>query len=101
MTKNMVTPIGMYGNIKKLNRCTMIKSKSNGFIWNKGEVLLAIYFFENVFGKLMRTLQRKFQKSKFIETKLRTVTKLDLVSSFVGHAALRQMFNSFRGELKY
>lgn len=60
--------------------------------WNKGEVLLAIYFFENVFGKLMRTLQRKFQKSKFIETKLRTVTKLDLVSSFVGHAALRQMF---------
>lgn len=60
--------------------------------WNKGEVLLAIYFFGNVFGKLMRTLQRKFQKSKFIETKLRTVTKLDLVSSFVGHSALRQMF---------
>lgn len=60
--------------------------------WNKGEILLAIYFFHNIFGKPMRFLQKKFQKSKFIETKLRTATKLDLVSSFVAHSALRQMF---------
>ncbi|CAC5426011.1 unnamed protein product [Mytilus coruscus] len=60
--------------------------------WNKGEILLAIYFFENIFGKPMRFLQKKFQKSKFIETKLRTATKLDFVTSFVAHSALRQMF---------
>lgn len=59
--------------------------------WNKGEILLAIYFFENIFGRPVRFLQRQLQRSKFVTTKLRTKTKLDFVSSYIAHSALRNM----------
>ena len=59
--------------------------------WNRGEILLAIYFWKNGFGKPMRWLQRKFQRERFIETHLRTESKLDFVSGHVAHAAIRQM----------
>lgn len=59
--------------------------------WNKGELILAIYFFENLFGKPVRFIQRKLQRSKFVDTKLRTKTELDFVSSYVAHSPLRNM----------
>ena len=59
--------------------------------WNRGEILLAIYFWKNGFGRPMRWLQKKIQGDKFNKTKLRTESKLDFVSSFVAYSALRQM----------
>ena len=60
--------------------------------WNRGEILLAMYFWKNAFGRPMRWIQKKFQKKKFNATKLRTESKLDFVSSYIAHSALRQMF---------
>lgn len=60
--------------------------------WNRGEVLLAMYFWKNAFGVPMRWLQEKLQGEKFNRTKLRTESKLDFVSSYIAHSALRQMF---------
>ncbi|KAK6186312.1 hypothetical protein SNE40_008373 [Patella caerulea] len=60
--------------------------------WNRGEVLLAFYFWENAVGVPMRWLQSKLQGEKFVATKLRTKSKLDFVTSYVAHSALRQMF---------
>ena len=60
--------------------------------WNRGEILLAMYFWKNAFGRPMRWLQKQFQKKKFDATKLRTESKLDFVSSYIAHSALRQMF---------
>lgn len=60
--------------------------------WNRGEILLAMYFWKNAFGKPMRWLQKKLQKSKFNKTKVRTESKLDFVTSYIAHSALRQMF---------
>ena len=60
--------------------------------WNRGEILLAMYFWKNAFGRPMRWIQKKFQKKKFNKTKLRTDSKLDFVSSYIAHSALRQMF---------
>ncbi|KAL3863257.1 hypothetical protein ACJMK2_005022 [Sinanodonta woodiana] len=59
--------------------------------WNRGEVLLAIYFWPNTFGKMMRKLQKLFHGNDFNATKLRTPCKLDFVSSYIAHSALRQM----------
>lgn len=59
--------------------------------WNRGEIILAMYFWKNVFGRPMRFLQKTFQREKFNETKLRTETKFDFVSSYIAHSALRQM----------
>ncbi|KAH3787213.1 hypothetical protein DPMN_165333 [Dreissena polymorpha] len=59
--------------------------------WNRGEILLAMYFWKNAFGKPMRWLQKKLQRSKFNKTKVRTETKLDFVTSYIAHSALRQM----------
>ncbi|ESO91079.1 hypothetical protein LOTGIDRAFT_163607 [Lottia gigantea] len=60
--------------------------------WNRGEVLLAFYFWENLVGVPMRWLQSKLQGDKFVKTTLRTKSKLDFVTSYVAHSALRQMF---------
>lgn len=60
--------------------------------WNRGEILLAMYFWKNTFGILMRGLQRLIQRSKFNRTILRTESKLDFITSYVAHSALRQMF---------
>lgn len=59
--------------------------------WNRGEILLAMYFWKNAFGKPMRWLQKNLQKSKFNKTKVRTESKLDFVTSYIAHSALRQM----------
>ncbi|KAL3863252.1 hypothetical protein ACJMK2_005017 [Sinanodonta woodiana] len=60
--------------------------------WNRGEILLAMYFWPNAFGRPMRFLQKIFQRESFNMTKLRTPSKLDFVSSYIAHSALRQMF---------
>ncbi|KAH3787211.1 hypothetical protein DPMN_165331 [Dreissena polymorpha] len=59
--------------------------------WNRGEILLAMYFWKYAFGKPMRWLQQKLQRSKFNKTKVRTESKLDFVTSYIAHSALRQM----------
>ena len=59
--------------------------------WNRGEILLAMYFWKNAFGIPMRWLQKKLQKSKFNQTSVRTESKLDFVTSYIAHSALRQM----------
>ncbi|XP_052770700.1 uncharacterized protein LOC128210397 [Mya arenaria] len=59
--------------------------------WNRGEILLAMYFWKHAFGKPMRWIQHKLQKSKFNKTKVRTESKLDFVTSYIAHSALRQM----------
>lgn len=59
--------------------------------WNRGEVILASYFWENAVGKPMRWLQKHFQKSKFNKTKLRTKSHLDFVTTYIAHSALRHM----------
>ncbi|KAK7498448.1 hypothetical protein BaRGS_00010402 [Batillaria attramentaria] len=60
--------------------------------WNRGEVLLSMYFWKNLLGKPMRWIQSKLQGDKFNATKLRTESKLDFTTSYVAHSALRQMF---------
>ncbi|XP_071089261.1 uncharacterized protein [Haliotis cracherodii] len=60
--------------------------------WNRGEVLLSMYFWKNAIGIPMRWLQKKLQGEKFNATKLRTESKLDFVTSYIAHSALRQMF---------
>ncbi|KAL3863255.1 hypothetical protein ACJMK2_005020 [Sinanodonta woodiana] len=60
--------------------------------WNRGEILLAMYFWPNAFGRPMRFLQKVFQRKSFIMTQVRTPSKLDFVSSYIAHSALRQMF---------
>ncbi|XP_076461630.1 uncharacterized protein LOC143294091 [Babylonia areolata] len=59
--------------------------------WNRGEVLLSMYFWKNALGRPMRWVQRKLQGSRFNPTRLRTEAKLDIVTSYVAHSALRQM----------
>mmetsp|Transcript_91460 Transcript_91460/g.167880 ORF Transcript_91460/g.167880 Transcript_91460/m.167880 type:complete len:2228 (-) Transcript_91460:33-6716(-) len=59
--------------------------------WNLGEMLLAGYFWPDSFGWLTEKAQRYFQKDKFNKVHVRTVTKLDKVSSYFAHSALRQM----------
>lgn len=59
--------------------------------WNRGEILLAMYFWKNGFGKPMRWIQKRLQRSKFNKTKVRTESKLDFVTSYIAHSALRQM----------
>ncbi|XP_062566041.1 glucans biosynthesis glucosyltransferase H-like [Saccostrea cucullata] len=59
--------------------------------WNRGEVLLAMYFWKNAVGRLMRWIQKQMKGDKFNPTKLRTESHLDFVSSFIAYAALRQM----------
>lgn len=59
--------------------------------WNRGEVLLAMYFWKNALGKPMRWIQKKMKGDKFNSTRLRTESYLDFVSSFIAYAALRQM----------
>ncbi|KAL3863253.1 hypothetical protein ACJMK2_005018 [Sinanodonta woodiana] len=60
--------------------------------WNSGEILLAMYFWPNAFGRPMRFLQKIFQRKSLKRTKVRTPSKLDFVSSYIAHSALRQMF---------
>ena len=59
--------------------------------WNKGELILAMYFWKTTFGKPMRWLQRRAQGNRFIETRVRTESHLDFVSGYIAHAAMRQM----------
>jgi membrane glycosyltransferase len=59
--------------------------------WNRGEVLLAMYFWKNALGRPMRWIQKKMKGDKFNSTRLRTESNLDFVSSFIAYAALRQM----------
>lgn len=59
--------------------------------WNRGEVLLAMYFWTNGIGRSMRWIKQKIQKDKYIATKLRTESPLSFASSYVAYSALRQM----------
>ncbi|XP_045190315.2 uncharacterized protein LOC123547353 [Mercenaria mercenaria] len=59
--------------------------------WNRGEILLAMYFWKNGFGKPMRWIQKRLQRSKFNKTKVKTESKLDFITSYIAHSALRQM----------
>lgn len=59
--------------------------------WNRGEVILAMYFFPETIGKPMRWLQGKLQGKNFKETKVRTVAQLSPISEYVAHSALRQI----------
>lgn len=59
--------------------------------WNRGEIILATYFWKYAIGAPMAWLQKKFQGDKFNPVKLRTESELDIVSSYIAHSALRQM----------
>ncbi|KAL8603672.1 hypothetical protein ACOMHN_017169 [Nucella lapillus] len=59
--------------------------------WNRGEVLLSMYFWKNAIGRPMRWIQSKLQGENFNPTKLRTESKMDVVTSYVAHSAMRQM----------
>lgn len=77
----------------------LLESPSYNFItwnirerrWNKGEVLLAMYFWKTIVGRPIRWIQRQIKKDKFNPTKLRTESHLDFVSKFIAYSALRQM----------
>jgi len=59
--------------------------------WNLGELLLAGYFWPNGVGKPVQWMQSLFQGQRFNHIEVRTKTKLDRVSSYFAHSALRQM----------
>ncbi|XP_014787870.1 glucans biosynthesis glucosyltransferase H, partial [Octopus bimaculoides] len=59
--------------------------------WNRGEVILSMYFWKNTIGIIFRSLQKVFQRDKFNKTVLRTESKLDFVTAYIAHSALRQM----------
>ena len=59
--------------------------------WNKGELILATYFWRKIFGNCVKRLQKLCQGGLYEETILRTETKLDITSSYIAHAALRQI----------
>jgi len=64
--------------------------------WNRGELILACYFWPHTFGAFVRWLQGKAQPGKEVVcTKAShveaTVRKLDAVSLYFGHGALRTM----------
>lgn len=60
--------------------------------WNLGEMLLAMYFWPRGVGQPVRWLQKRFQgEKKFNQVQVRTQTRLDKVSSYFAHSALRQM----------
>lgn len=59
--------------------------------WNRGELLLAMYFFPSLVGMPVRWLQGKLQGKTFNPTRVRTVSTLDKVSSYLAHSALRQI----------
>ncbi|XP_077993973.1 uncharacterized protein LOC144447765 [Glandiceps talaboti] len=60
--------------------------------WNKGEILLMGYFWKEYVGKPMKWIQQKLQKDQFTETRVRTESHFDLVSSYIAHSAIRMMF---------
>ena len=60
--------------------------------WNRGEIINAMYFWPRVVGRPIRCLQKLVQGKKYLNAKLRTKTKRGFTSSFLAHAALRQMF---------
>lgn len=60
--------------------------------WNRGEIILSMYFWKTLVGVPMRYLQKLFQKEDFVRTELRTESQLSFVSSYLAHSALRQMF---------
>eukprot|EP00928_Gymnodinium_smaydae_P097663 TRINITY_DN8904_c0_g1_i2.p1 TRINITY_DN8904_c0_g1~~TRINITY_DN8904_c0_g1_i2.p1 ORF type:complete len:2792 (-),score=534.48 TRINITY_DN8904_c0_g1_i2:78-8453(-) len=59
--------------------------------WNHGELVLAMYFFPRVFGKPVRWLQGKLQGKTFEETRVRTTVQFGQTTTYIAHAALRQM----------
>lgn len=59
--------------------------------WNRGEVLLAMYFWENGIGRPIRWIKKKLQGENFNATKLRTESPLNFASSYIAYSALRQM----------
>eukprot|EP00927_Polykrikos_kofoidii_P043634 TRINITY_DN37712_c0_g1_i1.p1 TRINITY_DN37712_c0_g1~~TRINITY_DN37712_c0_g1_i1.p1 ORF type:complete len:2828 (+),score=530.43 TRINITY_DN37712_c0_g1_i1:139-8622(+) len=59
--------------------------------WNRGEILLAQYFFPDTVGKCMEWLQNKLQGKATQKTKVRTEAQLGHVSCYLAHAALRQI----------
>ncbi|XP_077998857.1 uncharacterized protein LOC144451828 [Glandiceps talaboti] len=60
--------------------------------WNKGEILLSMYFWRTTIGRLMRWLQSIVQGSDFNATKVRTECEFDFVSKYIAHSAIRMMF---------
>lgn len=60
--------------------------------WNKGEILLSMYFWPFTVGTIMRYLQSKLNGIDHTLTKLRTQSHFDFVSAYVAHSALRNMF---------
>lgn len=59
--------------------------------WNRGEILLAMYFFPRLIGVPMRWAQRKMQGASFLESRVRTSPRLSGVSVYIAHSALRQI----------
>jgi len=59
--------------------------------WNRGELLLAMYFFPRFIGEPMRWIQSKLQGKQFQATRVRTIAKMGAVSCYLAHAALRQI----------
>jgi ABC-type multidrug transport system fused ATPase/permease subunit len=59
--------------------------------WNRGELLLAMYFFPKCVGRPMRWLQSRLQGKHFQEPRLRTKANFNKVSEYIAHAALRQI----------
>jgi len=59
--------------------------------WNLGEMLLAGYFWPNGVGKPIERLQKIFQGEKYNSIQVRTMTKMDRVTSYFAFSALRQM----------
>lgn len=60
--------------------------------WNKGEIILAMYFWPQTVGRLLRYLQQRSFGPDFVATYMRTESKFDFVSAYVAHSALRNMF---------
>eukprot|EP00928_Gymnodinium_smaydae_P048292 TRINITY_DN3227_c0_g2_i1.p1 TRINITY_DN3227_c0_g2~~TRINITY_DN3227_c0_g2_i1.p1 ORF type:complete len:2828 (-),score=613.09 TRINITY_DN3227_c0_g2_i1:118-8028(-) len=60
--------------------------------WNRGELVLAMYFFPRFFGKPIRWLQTKMQGREFEQIGVRNTTEISPVASYIAHAALRMMF---------
>lgn len=60
--------------------------------WNKGEIILAMYFWPRTVGLLLRYFQRRTFGKDFVPTLMRTESKFDFVSAYVAHSALRNMF---------
>jgi hypothetical protein len=59
--------------------------------WNRGELLLAHYFFPNSLGRLFEWMMCRVRKTPPTKLILRHETQLDDAGAYIAHSALRQM----------